>query len=360
MHLPRWDELDQGQRDVLDTPVGSPLFAVGPPGSGKTVLAVRRAGQLSKAGRPVVIVAFNRMLRRLLRLLDGEDIDIRTMHSFIGRDFRRRGGECSLREDHEFDWPEMITHLDTDRTAIAPVDLVVDEGQDLPEGFYRYVSRGVAQSLSVFADQAQALREHSTSIEQIMEATDLDAPTMLQNNHRNTRQIARLAEYFHGGALPAATVKRTARGERPRIVRVPKLDAAIDLIATSFRNRGGNVGVIVERIDTGQRVQEYLRERLSSERVDRYDSASQNEDSILLSDPGITVLTKNSAKGQEFDAVFLLELERFLPFATEADRRAMYMMCSRARDMLTLVYGPSTLTKAAAALLPDAEILERP
>lgn len=358
MRLPRWDELDQGQRDVLDTPVGSPLFAVGPPGSGKTVLAVRRAGQISEDGRQVVIVTYNRMLRRLLRLLDGEDIGIFTMHSFVGRDFRKRGGDCSLGDDHDFDWQAMITHLDQDRTEIAPVDLVVDEGQDLPEGFYRYVSRGVAQTLSVFADQAQALRAHSTSIEQIRDATALGAPTMLQNNHRNTRQIARLAEHFHSGDLPAATVKRTADGERPRLVRAPKLETTTDLIATSFRNRGGSVGVIMERIDTGRRVQGDLRMRLPSVRVDRYDSESQNEDSILPTEPGITVLTKNSAKGQEFDAVFVLELERYL-FATKADRRAMYMMCSRARDMLTLVYGPSPLTSAATALLPDAEVLER-
>lgn len=358
MRLPRWDELDQGQRDVLDTPIDGPLFAVGPPGSGKTVLAVRRAGRISEDGRQVVIVTYNRMLRRLLRLLDGEDIGIFTMHSFIGRDIRQRGGECSLGDDHEFDWQALLTHLDQDRTEVAPVDLVVDEGQDLPQGFYRYVSRGVAQTLSVFADQAQALRAHSTSIEQIREAANLNAPTILQNNYRNTRQIARLAEHFHSGALPAATVKRTTDGECPRLVRVSTLETATDLIATSFRNRGGSVGVIVERIDTGRKVQEDLRVRLPSVRVDRYSSESQNEDSILLTEPGITVLTKKSVKGQEFDAVFLLELERHL-FSTKADRRAMYMMCSRAQDMLTLVYGPSPLTSAATALLPDAEVLER-
>ena len=358
MRLPRWDELDQKQRDVLDTPVGSPLFAVGPPGSGKTVLAVRRAAQISKAGRPVVIVTFNRMLRRLLRLLDGESVVIRTMHSFTAHDFTSRGGECDLGEDREFDWRTMIKHLDHDKTVVDPVDLVVDEGQDLPEGFYRYVSRGV-RTLTVFADQAQAVRTNSTSIEQIMRATGLDAPTMLQDNHRNVKQVARLAHHFHSGSVPVATVRRPTDGERPRLVRTPSIKETAERIATRFRNRSGNVGVIVRTNDTGKQVHDELRVRLPKARVDRYDGKSRNEDSILLTEPGVTVLTKESAKGQEFDAVFLLELERFLPFATDADRRAMYMMCSRARDMLTLVYGPSPLTSAAAALLPDAEVLER-
>ena len=359
MRLPRWDELDQRQRDVLDTPVGSPLFAVGPPGSGKTVLAARRAAQISKAGRPVVIVTFNRMLRRLLRLLDGESVGIRTMHSFTVHDFTSRGGECDLGEDREFDWRTMIEHLDHDKIVVDPVDLVVDEGQDLPEGFYRYVSRGVIRTLTVFADQAQAIRTNSTSIEQIMRATGLDAPTILQNNHRNAEQVARLAQHFHSGPVPVATVRRVADGERPRLVRTPSIKETAERIATWFRNRGGNVGVIVRTNDTGKQVHDELRVRLPEARVDRYDRKLKNEDSILLTEPGITVLTKSSTKGQEFDAVFLLELERFLPFTTEADRRAMYMMCSRARDMLTLVYGPSLLNSAAAALLPDAEILER-
>ena len=40
-------------------------------------------------------------------------------------------------------------------------------------------------------------------------------------------------------------------------------------------------------------------------------------------------------------------------------KRAMYMMCSRARDYLFLVYGAVGLTAAAMKALPGADILER-
>ena len=74
-------------------------------------------------------------------------------------------------------------------------------------------------------------------------------------------------------------------------------------------------------------------------------------------EPGVTILNKESVKGQEFDAVFILELEAFIPCTTGVERRAMYMMCTRARDHLFLVH--ERLSARAAAALPDASVLER-
>ena len=74
-------------------------------------------------------------------------------------------------------------------------------------------------------------------------------------------------------------------------------------------------------------------------------------------EPGVTILNKESVKGQEFDAVFILELEAFIPCTNDAEHRAMYMMCTRARDHLFLVHGH--LSARAEAALPDENVLER-
>ena len=42
--------------------------------------------------------------------------------------------------------------------------------------------------------------------------------------------------------------------------------------------------------------------------------------------PGVTVLNRESVKGQEFDAVFIMELEAFIPCTNDAASRTMYMM----------------------------------
>ena len=52
-----------------------------------------------------------------------------------------------------------------------------------------------------------------------------------------------------------------------------------------------------------------------------YRNDQRNEDSIDMLAPGVTVLNKESVKGQEFDTVFILELEAFIPCTDDVMRR---------------------------------------
>ena len=126
------------------------------------------------------------------------------------------------------------------------------------------------------------------------------------------------------------------------------------------QTRGGAIGVVVySNQETGVELHRKLQERLPESRVDIYQHDKKNEDSTNVLRNGVTVLNKKSVKGQEFDTVFILELQRFIPCTNDAERRAMYMMCSRARDNLFLVYGPDNLSDRAWQALPGPEILER-
>lgn len=125
------------------------------------------------------------------------------------------------------------------------------------------------------------------------------------------------------------------------------------------RTRGGSAGVIVDGNETGDNLFHELVARLPRLRIDIYTHQRGNEDEINVLEDGVTILNKRSVKGQEFDAVFILELERFIPFATDVERRAMYMMCTRARDNLFLVHGPEPLSCQAAQSLPGRDVLER-
>ena len=158
MRLPTWDELEPEQLEVLEYPLDQSLFVVGPPGSGKTVLAVRRARSAAQDGDVslVAIVTFNRMLRRLLNLIredgaeeslvdDGSDPEAFTMHSFVSRDYRRRTGFPPPKVPHDryaYDWEAMSEVLrENGHGSPDKEHLVVDEGQDLPEGFFGYAAR---------------------------------------------------------------------------------------------------------------------------------------------------------------------------------------------------------------------------
>lgn len=153
-------------------------------------------------------------------------------------------------------------------------------------------------------------------------------------------------------------MRRPVTAQRPRLVYSPDVQKTCERVATAFRNRGGTVGVVVKSSSTGQAVFRCLREILPGDRVNRYNAELKNDNSIALLNPGITVLNKESVKGQEFDTVFLLEVEALVPCRTEAMRRSMYMLCSRARDTLVLVHG-RPLSASASAALPCERLLER-
>ncbi len=369
MRLPTWEELSsvEEQLEVLEYPLDQSLFVVGPPGSGKTVLAIQRAQMAASesASSFVALVTYNRMLRRLLELMMGKNrkIDIDTMHRFIRRDYKIRTGSEPPQEANDrfnYDWNAIQTSLKGHKNAgISKSHLVVDEGQDLPQGFFRYASQRVSHVVTVFADEDQALNVEHTTLEKIKVATGLDDPKILSKNHRNTKEIGRLAEHFHSGGLPVAKVLRSSSGEIPRLIRRQNHKDTADLVSNWFKNRGGCVGIIVNRNNIGSIIYEELCKNLSKEQVNFYTSDQRNEGSINVLKPGVTVLNKESTKGQEFDAVYILELESFIPCNTDTERRAMYMMCTRARDNLFLVYDNKTLSAQAEAALPGSDILDR-
>ena len=365
MRLPTYDELAsvEEQLEVLEHPLDQSLFVAGPPGSGKTVLALQRAQMMAGIHETVPIVTYNRMLRRLLALMrNASGVTPNTMHRFIANDYRgRTGGNAPSSEQNTYAylWDDMLVHLQRIQSPHGGLNLVVDEGQDLPEGFFTYVSRHVSRTMTVFADDDQALGDQRTTLEQIKNATGLADPVILKANHRNAPEVARVAEHFHQGRLPAAEVHRRPTGELPRLIRSPNTAATADLVSNWCMTRGGSVGVIVDRNEIGDNLHRRLVAGLPSTRIDIYKNQSRNEDQISILDDGVTILNKASVKGQEFDSVFILELDSFIPFANDVERRAMYMMCTRARDSLFLVHGPGPLSPQAVQSLPGPEVLER-
>ena len=375
MRLPTWEELESvdEQLDVLEWPLDETLLVAGPPGSGKTVLAVCRAQMIAEGEPDTIILTYNRMLRRLMTLLSEQSGltqtdeivaftgTIATMQSYVWSDYRKRTKSkppTPPDDRYAYIWSEMLRKLRGNAPNRA--HLVVDEGQDLAEGFFEYASRYISQTMSVFADDDQALSNQRTTLEQIKDAANLPDPIILTQNHRNTPQISRLAEHFHAGRLPAAAVRRSLTGGMPRLEERRSLETVARRISDVMQNQRGSAGVVVYQNETGRRLLPLLRDRLTALPVQFYTNKRKNEDRTNVLEDGVTVLNRESVKGQEFDTVFILELDRFLPCTSDREKRSMYMMCSRARDNLWLICGPDgRLTQAISDALPGSEIVER-
>lgn len=364
MRLPIWSEFTayEGQRDVMEVPLDQSLFAVGPPGSGKTLLALARARLMTKQDLSVQIVTYNRMLRRLIQSLS-PSINSSTMHSFAWRDYCSRTGELSVphysASEYAYQWDRMCQSLNALPNVGSRIHCVVlDEAQDQEIGAFRYTLR-IANTLNIFADVEQALTKDYTSYRDIMNVTGITESIILSDNHRNCPEVAQVAEHFHGGELPATTTKRPKSGQRPRLRRARTISHASQLISNWFVNHSGTIGVIVKDNEYGMRIRDALQKKLPDRRIDHYASNERNESSINLLVPGVTVLNEKSVKGLEFDSVFIFQIEKFIPCTTSLDKRIMYMMCSRARDFLFLVHCHSELSADAETSLPGPNVLER-
>ena len=366
MRLPTYDEIrrDEKQLDVYEMPFDESLYVVGPPGSGKTVLAVRRAQMVARADIAVVLITYNRMLRRLIAQLTKEDeqgrVQAQTMHKFVFDCYRTQTNETAPSAARfVYDWKAMFATLKRRGVGPKPMHVIVDEGQDLPKGFFRYLRKFVATTYTVFADEDQALSDERSSLLDIQRAARLDAPFLLSANHRNTPEIARVAEYLHAGDAPPPAVQRRQSGETPRVVPYRE-ERATKRIAKWYGTRSGRIGVAVVNNKTGRRLYDRLKRRLAGQHVQFYTGKRKNEDDIDLLKPGVTVLNVKSIKGQEFDTVFVMEIGELLLEDSEVNRRKMYMLCARARDNLFLVHDGDRLRRRLLDRLPGVDILKRP
>lgn len=364
MKLPVLDLLEPEQFVIYEQPADRSILVLGPPGSGKTSIAIWRAIFIARQGKRVLLVTRNRMLAALaqqLSLEGGQQIETTTMHSFVWNDYRDRFGEGPTKDgDYELPWALITAQYDVLRIKPDIDHVIVDEGQNLPFDFFRWLIAYRGIRVSIFADEHQTTLVGGTTAAQLS-SLGFSSFFPLTKNHRNTWEIAQFASHFHSGRkLPGACAQRDGEGERPRIITIQSWEALAEVIRVRLINRGGAIGVITHKQVDVNSIHGLLRKVLGSERVDSYTSrADRGGELIHMRDRGVTVISGESAIGLEFDTVYLHDLERSLPRRTAMHNRRLYMLAARARDFLFLVNGPKALTGAQLADLPPAPDLDR-
>ncbi len=275
LDFPPYHQLEEKQLNVLEHPLDQSLFVVGPPGSGKTILAVYRAAMLSDHYSNVILISYNRMLRRLLQLLVNQqnfessgNIEINTMHSFVWNFYIEKVHmEPPQIVAYQHDWKVMFYHLEQKGISPSSFPMIVDEGQDLPIEFFEFSARFVSNSITVFADVQQAIEDKFSTPAEIKKSAQLNDPIILQLNHRNTPEIIKLAEHFHTGCIPVATAVRQSLGELPELTRSPNLEFTANLIFNWYGSRAGSIGIVVKHNAIGRQIFSILKKRLPRNQI---------------------------------------------------------------------------------------------
>ena len=367
MRLPSFQELSKEQDVIYTLSLDGNHLVTGPPGTGKTVMALYRAQALAIDDRPTKILMYSRALKSYTSRAAEEiqvEGSVETFHSWMWRFWRQQYGEDPPRRGDDrwaFDWRAVTSRFATAMPAPDTLmDLLVDEGQDLSPHFFQIV-RMMARNITAFADENQQLHDDNSTLKEIRRALGRDTEVhALTRNYRNTRQIASLAERFYCGSPTGLPERPRREGDPPLLSRHESLSEFIEALARYERSHSdSSIGVVAPGRKSQMNIYNRLSGKETRNKVQTYVSGGADLPELDFDAPGVIVLNPWTIKGLEFDTVFVPELQQVSEDATSAGvRMRYYVVFSRAREELRISYSGEGPEPPLIADIPD-DILER-
>ncbi|MFI6474068.1 AAA family ATPase [Streptomyces sp. NPDC050516] len=361
MKMPSLLDLGIEQQKVIDLPFHGNHVITGTPGAGKTVMAVFRAWALATAGRDVVLFTRSNLLHQYLAQLAPdltEALHVTTYHRWLKAFWQRRLHADPPQVDEDgwnYDWIEMQRECILRQVRSAD-HLVIDEGQNLPVGFYQ-LCRTLGVGVTVFADENQRIDDEQSTLSDIRRALASQAdPLVLRENRRNCREIAMLASAFSqktGDDVPVPT----RVGRTPSVLKVPTLDHLLTGVSQYFNaHPARSIGIICRSTRLVRDIQNRFTHLGLAKHTQAYISEDQFRNAVDFSTRPIRIVTTASMKGLEFDSVFVPDMDAYTEDPTGVDARLrLLVLCTRAREDLHFAYRgpqePAVLSRIPQSML---------
>jgi DNA helicase IV len=342
IRLPAWNELSKDEQlPILNLPTSENCVVLGPPGSGKTILALHRAARLWKEGRKVLMLTYNRLLsiylQEALNSLGLEQFSAQTYHAWLRSFFNNKlkaSLPTSTTSNFEYNW-EAIERR-TKEVGKVIDHLIIDETQDFPVELLKLLAR-MSRNVSVFADPEQAIFLN-TQAEDLTGIFGVPNPYTLTKNYRNPLPILKASRCFVTDDV-GPFVENAHRKEGPLPVVLQKKNYyAVNQAIKDFAlgNRGQTIGVIVSAKAVNATVKGL--QDIGGVSVEYYKTMSNID--MDITSPGIKVLSFGVMKGLEFDTVIIPDMDR--PYKRgmdeRKDMRRIYVAMSRASETLCLMH----------------------
>ena len=355
--------LDEQQAAVARHDGKSVVALTGPPGSGKTLVLAARANWLATANPnwKIQILCFNRMLVPYLESLvkHRDNVTVSTFGKFA----HSHGMRVSL--DDEIKARRDVAHNLPIARARRPLDaLLIDEWQDFLPCWTQLAVAMVRENrggITLAGDPKQALYRDAKAL--TLDGQDLELVT-LDRPYRSTRQILEVTSAMAEN-LEVSGREQALEGEPVDLVWAHNADeqaAAVArdalLLLESGERMPEDIGVLVTRKFQMGKIASHLGENKIPCRVVYANQAAE----LNFAEPTVKILTVHSAKGLEFDVIFLVGLEH-LPNPDGTDERERqgrtgYVGATRARDQLVMTYSKDNVYLERIRRLPT-EVLRR-
>jgi DNA helicase IV len=319
-------------------------------------MALYRSKMITDRGEKAVLLMWGRLLSQYTAQAV-EDLEIsgvvHPFYSWWARFCRKQWGVAPEIERYVFDWPAVIDlYLERQFASDVLPYLLIDEGQDLPRTFFVF-ARELATELTVFADENQRITENNSTLHDIRTSIRPDDVLELKRNYRNTVPIAKVAAHFYTDGPSGIPDPPTRSGPPVQLRRFPDLStAAVQVANLAKTDRRQQIGVFVPTRDL---VTRYVH-ALCEQGVEAQWYTSAQRASVDFSEPGVVVTTWASAKGLEFDTVFVAELHaNWIALDNPTLNMQLYVLASRARERLVFTY-TGVGTPGILSLLPHDDL----
>ena len=372
-------QLDQDQLDIIEgLPLEGKYLVLGPPGSGKTNILVRRAQFVRSQEMPnILILAFTRSLVEFVKTgcydAQGREIFpascVTTIESWI-RDIYHQH-KTPIPESRDLDlnkWKQTLAFNAMgfkDENHLPEYDaLFVDEAQDLLSEEVELIKQW-SPVLFFVGDSRQKIYEQAEGLDAVRRIDSLKE-RMLSFHYRLAPEICRVADriLMPQGERP---LQETAHyyGPQPGTVDIhgpiseeSQINHAIQKLKDQVRvyadllEGGDKLAIIVAKRDNRERVFNYLEKdqflKGKSQIIRAREESDDDHDPAFSPESPICIITVNGCKGLEFRSVHWLFCEDLMRYHTN---EIYYTVVTRAKTSLDIYYTsnlPQVLAKAYA------------
>jgi superfamily I DNA/RNA helicase len=312
-----YGKLDSVQRQFIDRKVTKSMVITGKAGSGKSVIALHKAKQVSTLGSYTVVV-FTKTLKKYFS--DGlSKLGLKSVY-------------------HYHDWkdsPSRVKYLIVDECQ----DFSSDEINELKNhGEICFFFGDSDQSIMKFRGPTQTVQDTANALGVMMEP--------LYTNYRLTIENARLSEVV--GTVDDVAEKCIRNGEKPKIIKKDTIDQQLDEILRIIKNGAlSNVGILMPFNSLRSAQSRMGNEKLSVEYVKnyflrkgnpiefKYNANRETEMELDFHSSNPKIMTWWCAKGLQFKDVFIPACEINYE---EEKRSALYVAMTRSSERLYLLF----------------------
>lgn len=343
-NLPTLAQLTPTQQIALMS--NEPILVTGGPGSGKTVVSVRRLLRLKSANQKVKLFTFNRTLMSAIRgLARSENFEASIVDSFYDWYYGNTRGIFAI--DTAADISNKFRQY-SNQNGGKFAELLLDESQDFEHKIIQGLNE-LAQKVSCGADRDQDIRNiygnnAEEQIRAILHGFQVTHEHLLEQNFRNTREIFAYSRKFvpNNPRPNGINLNSLSVGDKPEMF--DDLDTAAQLEKikeiVQLNQANSNIGILVHFPKQVDKIRTHLQQSglTHSYYYQKMNPDDKRETENRLQTPLITTFA--SCKGLEFDIVIL-------PFFESVDwamdnghttANHYYVAATRARRQLFVFY----------------------